>query len=326
MREILHNAGEARDVEEDAFALSLAEGAEARLQDIDARITAHSRNWNKERISRVALSIMRLAVYRDALCGGYPGQRVHQRGGGAGSKNTAATRTRPSSTGCWAASPGRTRPRSFRRHSESSIWGWIPATIPLPPPCWTAVRAEMRQAKRAAAGEAGRDGAASKRRGLPSCAAASRGAGGGTRPGGRAAGRRGSLRPAAAGGGLVYALLPDGRWRGAGNRGRGGHSLPAVHPSAGTCGRRLVRRGPPGADRPAVPGLPRLRRNHRRPAGGAGGRSAAALPGGRTLRWISRPANWWIGSAGCWGFPSRRGRSWTSWRRRRKGAMIPAPF
>ena len=63
VREILHNAGEARDVEEDAFALSLAEGAEARLQDIDARITAHSRNWNKERISRVALSIMRLAVY-----------------------------------------------------------------------------------------------------------------------------------------------------------------------------------------------------------------------------------------------------------------------
>ena len=61
VREILHNAGEAR--EEDAFALSLAEGAEARLQDIDARITAHSRNWNKERISRVALSIMRLAVY-----------------------------------------------------------------------------------------------------------------------------------------------------------------------------------------------------------------------------------------------------------------------
>ena len=31
VREILQNAGEARDVEEDAFALSLAEGAEAHL-------------------------------------------------------------------------------------------------------------------------------------------------------------------------------------------------------------------------------------------------------------------------------------------------------
>ena len=63
VREILQNAGEARDVEEDAFALSLAEGAEAHLAEVDARISAHSRNWNKERISRVALSIMRLAVY-----------------------------------------------------------------------------------------------------------------------------------------------------------------------------------------------------------------------------------------------------------------------
>lgn len=63
VREILQNAGEARDVEEDAFALSLAEGAETHLAEVDARISAHSRNWNKERISRVALSIMRLAVY-----------------------------------------------------------------------------------------------------------------------------------------------------------------------------------------------------------------------------------------------------------------------
>ena len=36
VREILHNAGEARDVEEDAFALSLAEGAEARLTSTPA--------------------------------------------------------------------------------------------------------------------------------------------------------------------------------------------------------------------------------------------------------------------------------------------------
>lgn len=63
IREILESAGEARDVEEDAFALSLAEGTEQHLTEIDRLITAHSLKWNKERISRVALSIMRLAVY-----------------------------------------------------------------------------------------------------------------------------------------------------------------------------------------------------------------------------------------------------------------------
>lgn len=63
IREILESAGEARDVEEDAFALALAEGTEQRLADIDRLITAHSLKWNKERMSRVALSIMRLAVY-----------------------------------------------------------------------------------------------------------------------------------------------------------------------------------------------------------------------------------------------------------------------
>lgn len=63
VREILKNAGEARDVKSDAFALSLAEGAEEHLDEIDQLIYAHSHKWSKGRISRVALSIMRLAVY-----------------------------------------------------------------------------------------------------------------------------------------------------------------------------------------------------------------------------------------------------------------------
>lgn len=63
IREILESAGEARDVEEDTFALALAEGTEQHLAEIDQLITAHSLKWNKERMSRVALSIMRLAVY-----------------------------------------------------------------------------------------------------------------------------------------------------------------------------------------------------------------------------------------------------------------------
>lgn len=63
MTEILTNAGEARDVEADAFALSLAEGADSHVGEIDAKITAFSHKWSKERISRVALAIMRLAVF-----------------------------------------------------------------------------------------------------------------------------------------------------------------------------------------------------------------------------------------------------------------------
>lgn len=63
VREILENAGEARDVKTDAFALSLAEGTEQHMEDIDQKIYAHSHKWSKGRISRVALSVMRLAVY-----------------------------------------------------------------------------------------------------------------------------------------------------------------------------------------------------------------------------------------------------------------------
>ncbi len=63
IREILKSAGEARDVEENEFALAMAEGAEAHLGELDALISAYSRKWNKDRISRVALSLMRLAVY-----------------------------------------------------------------------------------------------------------------------------------------------------------------------------------------------------------------------------------------------------------------------
>ncbi len=63
VRDILLNAGEARDVEGDAFALSLAEGAEEHLEEIDELVSRHSHKWTKGRISRVALAIMRLAIY-----------------------------------------------------------------------------------------------------------------------------------------------------------------------------------------------------------------------------------------------------------------------
>ena len=63
VEELAQNAAEARDVSTTGFAMRLACGAEAHLDEIDQKIAAYSRNWSPERISRVARSVMRLAVY-----------------------------------------------------------------------------------------------------------------------------------------------------------------------------------------------------------------------------------------------------------------------
>lgn len=61
--ELAAAAMEARETSTTAFALRIAQGAEEHLDAIDEKIDAYSKNWNKNRISRVALSVMRLAVY-----------------------------------------------------------------------------------------------------------------------------------------------------------------------------------------------------------------------------------------------------------------------
>ena len=63
IQEILESADEARGIEKDTFALSLAEGAEEHLAAVDKLISDYSLKWSKARLSKVALSIMRLAVY-----------------------------------------------------------------------------------------------------------------------------------------------------------------------------------------------------------------------------------------------------------------------
>ncbi|MDD2418688.1 MAG: transcription antitermination factor NusB [Oscillospiraceae bacterium] len=63
IKDILSNAGEARDIKVNAFALELAEGVDKHIDEIDPAISANSHKWNKERISRVGLAIMRLAVF-----------------------------------------------------------------------------------------------------------------------------------------------------------------------------------------------------------------------------------------------------------------------
>ena len=63
IQDIINSAGEARDLEVNAFAMSLLDGVDEHVQDLDEAIAAHSHKWNKGRISRVALAIMRLAVF-----------------------------------------------------------------------------------------------------------------------------------------------------------------------------------------------------------------------------------------------------------------------
>lgn len=63
MAEILEKAQDARDVEVDAFASRLAVGASEKLDELDAVITPALHNWSRERLSRVALTVLRLAVH-----------------------------------------------------------------------------------------------------------------------------------------------------------------------------------------------------------------------------------------------------------------------
>ena len=45
------------------FALLLARGAETHVVELDELIGEHARNWRRERISRVAMAVMRVAVF-----------------------------------------------------------------------------------------------------------------------------------------------------------------------------------------------------------------------------------------------------------------------
>ena len=63
VRDILESAREARDVEADAFALALAEGTQEHQRELDELISRFSLKWSKNRLSRVALSLLRLASY-----------------------------------------------------------------------------------------------------------------------------------------------------------------------------------------------------------------------------------------------------------------------
>ena len=61
--DLAEGAQDAREFIIEPFALELATGAEEKLAEIDARIDAFSHKWSRDRISRVSLAILRLAVY-----------------------------------------------------------------------------------------------------------------------------------------------------------------------------------------------------------------------------------------------------------------------
>lgn len=61
--EILGAAHEARDLVPDSFTERLCYGVEEHMEDIDGLIEGNLRGWNIRRVSRVALTLLRLAVY-----------------------------------------------------------------------------------------------------------------------------------------------------------------------------------------------------------------------------------------------------------------------
>lgn len=61
--DILHDASEARDFIPNSFAEEVAFGVEENAQQIDAVISQHIRGWSLHRLSKVALALLRLAVY-----------------------------------------------------------------------------------------------------------------------------------------------------------------------------------------------------------------------------------------------------------------------
>ena len=61
--EIIQGATETRDLQVNDFTLKLAKGTIEYLDEIDQLIESKLKNWKLSRISKVSLSILRIAVY-----------------------------------------------------------------------------------------------------------------------------------------------------------------------------------------------------------------------------------------------------------------------
>lgn len=70
--EVMENALEARGYKASAFASLLFTGVSEHKAEIDALIEEHSHKWKTTRLSRVALSVLRLAVFELLYCEDIP--------------------------------------------------------------------------------------------------------------------------------------------------------------------------------------------------------------------------------------------------------------
>ena len=62
MEEIIADAEEARAIEEDEFALALTNCVNDHLAEIDEEINRYSDKWKTNRLSKVTLTVLRLAI------------------------------------------------------------------------------------------------------------------------------------------------------------------------------------------------------------------------------------------------------------------------
>ncbi len=63
MEDLYEDAFHARDMQLSDYAKEVVEGIEAHIQEMDALIEAHLKGWKKNRIAKVSLAVLRLAVY-----------------------------------------------------------------------------------------------------------------------------------------------------------------------------------------------------------------------------------------------------------------------
>lgn len=66
--DILSANAEVGEIETDEFCEKLINGVLGNKDEIDAVIEKHLKNWKKERLSKTALTVLRLAVYEMRFC------------------------------------------------------------------------------------------------------------------------------------------------------------------------------------------------------------------------------------------------------------------
>ncbi len=63
VEDIIENSTLARDINVPSFSRELSKGVIDNITAIDEKITAHSKGWSVERISKVSLAVLRVSIY-----------------------------------------------------------------------------------------------------------------------------------------------------------------------------------------------------------------------------------------------------------------------